>query len=184
MLKLIYNRGLLGIGMCRPAYLFRMARGESLMKFRLLVKLSELILGKVYSDDAPRADMYLPIWILALALVLFLGAVGMAVYAIVTLSVGFGIAALCCLGLGAAALLCWKNQTINMLSDDSFEYSTFLGNKKVYRFEDIVGLKRNSDSMTLIVNGGKVHIESCAQLTERFAERINEQLSGNSETTD
>lgn len=71
-----------------------------------------------------------------------------------------------------------------MLSDDSFEYSTFLGNKKVYRFEDIVGLKRNSDSMTLIVNGGKVHIESCAQLTERFAERINEQLSGNSETTD
>lgn len=31
------------------------------MKLKLIVKLGELILGKAYSEDEPRADMYLPI---------------------------------------------------------------------------------------------------------------------------
>lgn len=147
------------------------------MKLKLLVKIGELILGQSYSDEEPRADMYLPIWLLAFALALLVGGVAIAVCAIVFLSVVAAIVALVCLILGISALLCWKNQTIRMLSDDSFEYTTFLGNKREYRFSEIVGLKTNNDSMTLSVGNEKVHIESCAILTERLVERINQELS-------
>ncbi|MGM9557493.1 MAG: hypothetical protein ACI3VP_04480 [Oscillospiraceae bacterium] len=147
------------------------------MKLKLLVKIGELILGQSYSDEEPRADMYLPIWLLAFALALLVGGVAIAVCAIVFLSVVAAIVALVCLILGISALLCWNNQTIRMLSDDSFEYTTFLGNKRVYRFSEIVGLKTNNDSMTLSVGNEKVHIESCAILTERLVERINQELS-------
>lgn len=146
------------------------------MKLKLIVKLAELILREKYSEQEPRADMYLPIWLLAFAVVLLVGGVAIAIYAIVSLSVEWAICALVCIALGALALLCWKNQAIRMLSNDSFEYTTFLGNKKIYRFSEIVGLKRSSDSMTLLVGNEKVHIESCAILTERLVDRINQEL--------
>ena len=37
-------------------------------------------------------------------------------------------------------------------------------------------MRRNSDSMTLFVGEGKVHIESCAILSDRLVDRINKQL--------
>lgn len=146
------------------------------MKLKLIVKLGELILGKAYSEDAPRADMYLPIWLLSFALVLFVGGIAVGIYAVIALSIAAAVAAAVCLILGILALLCWKNQSIRMLSDDSFEYTTFLGNKREYRFSDITGLKRSSDSMTLFVGSGKVHIETCAILTDKLVERIDREL--------
>ena len=147
------------------------------MKLKLLVKLGELILGEVYSDDEPRADMYLPIWLLSFALVLLAGGTAVILLAIVFLSVPAAIVALASIILGTAALLCWKNQKILMLSDDSFEYTTFLGNKKVYLFSEIVDLKFGMDSMTLLMENGKVHIESSAIITERLVDRINKEMS-------
>ena len=146
------------------------------MKVKLLVKLGELILGTGFSDDEPRADMYLPVWLLAFAMLLLFGGVGIGICAIISLSGLAGVGAIACEGLGFLALLCWKNQAIRMLSDESFEYSTFLGNKTIYQFSDIKGLRENQDSMTLFVADGKVHIESCAIVTERLTKRINEQL--------
>lgn len=147
------------------------------MKFKLLVKVAALILGAAYREDEPRADMYLPIWILALALVLFLAAVGIILAAVLTaFSVGAIIAVMLCLLLGELALLCWKNQSIRMLSGDVFEYTTFLGSKKQYRFDAITMLRQNKDSMTLFVGKDKVHIESCAILSDRLVDRINKQL--------
>lgn len=150
------------------------------MKIKILVKLGELILGKAFSDEEPRADMYLPVWLLAFALVLLVGGVVFGICAVVLLSGVCALGAGFCLVFGIAELLCWRNQTVRMLPDDSFEYTTFLGNKKVYRFDDITGLKNNSDSMTLIVGKDKVHIESCALLTKRFVERLNRRLSESS----
>ena len=146
------------------------------MKLKLLVKLGELILGEAYSEDEPRADMFLPLWLLAFAIVMLVAGVAVGIYAAVELSVGAVVGAVVCLGLGIMALLCWKNQSIVVLSDESFEYSTFLGNKKEYRFQDITDLKQNNDSMTLFVGNEKVHIESCALLTDRLIELINAQL--------
>ncbi len=146
------------------------------MKLKILVKLGELILGEAYSEDEPRADMFLPLWLLAFAIIMLVAGVAVGIYAAVELSVGAVVGAVVCLGLGIMALLCWKNQNIVVLSDESFEYSTFLGNKKEYRFQDITDLRQNNDSMTLFVGNEKVHIESCALLTDRLIELINAQL--------
>lgn len=146
------------------------------MKIKILVWLCSLILGKEYSDDEPRADMYMPVWLLAFGMVLIGGSVALGVAFVITHVVGTIIAAAIAIAVGICAVLCWKNQSIIVLSDSTFEYTTFLGNKKVYQFKDIVGIKQNSDSMTMFVGNDKVHMESCAIMTQRLIDKINEQL--------
>lgn len=146
------------------------------MIIKLLVKIGTKILGRSFSNDQPRANMYLPLWLLAFGIVLILCGSGLAGYNFVNFSIGAVCGAIFLILLGVAAILCWKNQTILILPGDYFEYTTFLGNKKVYRFSDIIGLKSNNDSMTLLLKDGKVHIESCAIITDDLAERINAAL--------
>ena len=133
--------------------------------------------GTTLVDDKPRADMFLPAWIFTMGLfcIMFgviMGTVLIALQILVLMVVLAGMFVL----FGIAALMCWKNQIIRMLPNDTFEYSTFLGNKTVYRFSDIKGLKKNMDSITLFLANGKVHIESIAIVTDRLADRINKQL--------
>lgn len=116
----------------------------------------------------PRADMFLPKWLLIFGIVLLIGGV--------VLTFVFFPAALFCFALGAAAVLCWKNQTIRIISDSTFVYTTFLGRQREYRFSQIEGLRQNSDSMTLFVGGGKVHMESCACITQRLIDKLEEHL--------
>lgn len=136
---------------------------------------------KLFKKSAPlgpkRADMYLPLWLLIFGLLLVACGVGCGVYALVSFTVGFVIAAPICLILGITAILCWRNQKITILSDETFEYSTFLGKKTVYRFDEIKGIRKNSDSMTMFVGDGKVHIESAAVMTKALTERLNRQLA-------
>ncbi|MGN0517624.1 MAG: DUF6560 family protein [Acutalibacteraceae bacterium] len=143
---------------------------------KILVRIGAWILGESFSDKDMRADMYLPIWILSFGVILIVAGIVVGIYAVFHFSVAAVIGVVCCLGLGVAALMCWKNQTIKILSNDSFEYSTFLGNKKIYYFNQITSLRMNNDSMTLFVGGDKVHIESCAILSERFVQRVDEVL--------
>jgi hypothetical protein len=146
------------------------------MKLKLLVKLGEWILGSAFSLDEPRADLFLPIRILALSLALLVAGAVMIVVAVLKASVVGGIGAVGAIALGIGALLCWKNQKIQVISEETFEYTTFLGNKKTYHFRDITGLFRNKDSMTLMVAGEKVHMESSAIISDRLAEAISKQL--------
>lgn len=149
------------------------------MKFKFFssVRPGRISGGTFLVDDKLRADMFLPVWLLGLGIlfVMFGGIFGIVMIA---LGCAFPLiilfAALIALGIGA--ILCWKNQTIRMLPNDSFEYSTFLGNKRVYRFSEILGFRENSDSFTLYVGDGKVHIESCAIMSARLEDRINKQL--------
>ena len=145
----------------------------------LLSAIAERVLGEPYSRDEPRADMYLPLWIFGLGLFLLVCCIAAVVCAVVIPSLAAAIAALVCFILAAAAMLCWKNQSARMLSDDEFEYKTFLGNTRRYSFSQITRLKQNPDSCTLFVGKEKIHIETCAILTDRFIERINRQLSEN-----
>ena len=144
---------------------------------KLLVFIGSLILGREFSREEPRADMYLPLWILAFGLALIGIALVLGVCSALSLSVPALIAAASCLPLGIGAVLCWKNQTVRVLPNDAFEYTTFLGRKTVYRFSDIRGLRKNQDSMILLVGSGKVHMESCAIISQRLADRINRQLA-------
>ena len=146
------------------------------MKFKLLIKLGEWILGKACPDGEMRADMFLPIKLLAFSVVLVMAGIAIGVYAFLNSSLGAAVGACIALALGVGALLCWKNQTITVLNDEEFEYCTFLGKKIVYRFSDIRLIRKNNDSMTMFVGNGKVHIESMAILSDRLIGLINKQL--------
>lgn len=146
------------------------------MIIRILVKIGEKILGMGVKDDEPRADMFLPDWLLAFGMVLIVGGLGFGIFAAVTFNIIMLAIAVCALLLGVVAVMCWKNQTIRVISQEKFEYTTFLGHTKSFRFDEIRGLKQNSDSMTLYVGNDKVHIETCAVFTDRLADLLDQAL--------
>lgn len=146
------------------------------MKLKILVKIVEKLLGMTNSGDAPRADMYLPERLLAMVLVALAGGTACGIYAIFSHAVWAIVCAVLGIVLGVLALLCWKNQSIHVISDEQFTYTTMFGNSHTYSFADIQGLRKNQDSMTLFVAGKKVHIESMAVLSERLVNHINEAL--------
>ncbi len=143
------------------------------MKLKILTFIITKILGMSDWGDKPRADMFLPDWILGLGLALAAFALGGTVAYIFIGELIVLLLALACAVLSPAAIMCWKNQTITVLDENRFEYSTFLGTKKVYYFSDIRGIRRNSDSLTLFVGEDKVHIEAAAIMSTRLADRIN-----------
>jgi len=145
--------------------------------FKLLIKLGTAILEKIAPEDGPRADMFLPRKFQVLSVALIAIGVGLGVFSIFNFLVWAVVAAPICVVLGISLFLCWRNQKITVLSDEAFEYSTFLGKKTIYRFCDIKGIRKNNDSMTMFVGDGKVHIESAAIITKELADRINRQLA-------
>ena len=108
-------------------------------------------------------DMYLPAWLLGLAVIFFAAAVLCVIFIHdrLLMSPCAGICAL----VGIAAALCWNNQWIEVINEEEFVYSSMFGRKMTYRFADIVEVKKNADSQDLIFSDGKVHIESCAVIS-------------------
>ena len=125
----------------------------------------------------PRADMYLPNKLLAMSIVFDIAAVVCLVMAFTEETPALGIGVLLFAILGVCAFLCWKNQSIRILDAHTFEYTTFLGEKREYRFADIERVRRNADSMTLYVGGDKVHIESMVYISTELTEKFNEALA-------
>lgn len=142
--------------------------------FRLIAALITRLLG--VDEEAERADMHLSNHSLGLA-----GASFIYVFVLVAIYINTkewfylvlgGVFLLCFIGI----LLCYKNQRIYVLSDEEFQYSTFLGNKKIYRFDQITALRKNRDSLTLFLGKNKVHIESSAVMSDRLKALIIEQF--------
>ena len=145
------------------------------MKLKILVKIMEKLLGMTDNGDEPRADMFLPDRLLAMSIIFLAGGIVSIVLAI-TSSVTWAIGVIICFAFGIAALLCWKNQSIHIISEEQFTYTTMFGKTRTYSFSDIQGLRKNQDSLTLFVAGEKVHIESMAILSERLVQQINNAL--------
>ncbi len=120
-------------------------------------------------------DVYLPGWVLGLGIFLLLVAVGCIVLGFLV-SLYALIGTVICLGLGIAAVLCWKNQWIQVVNDREFLYSTMFGRQSRHSFSEIRDLKLNTDSMSLILDDQKVHVEACAVVSDRFGEIINKQF--------
>lgn len=146
------------------------------MRGKLVIRLATMLLGTVYKEDEPRADMCLPLKLLASGFVMILAAIGFATAFVFTLNLWTLGVAIPSLIIGILAIICWKNQTIQIISNDKFEYTTFLGNKHTYYFKDITGLRQNPDSITIFVAGKKVHIEKMAYTSDRLIHLINQGL--------
>ena len=149
------------------------------MKFKLLVKLIEKLLGVADDGEDPRADVFLPDKLLAMSLVFILVGIGCGVYAAFNFAVWAVIG--CALGfiLGIFAMLSWKNQRIYVISEEQFTYTTMFGRTHTYSFSDIQGFRKNNDSLTIFVAGKKVHIESMALISERFITLVDKALEKN-----
>lgn len=146
------------------------------MKLKTLVRAIEALLGMKDHGDEPRADMYLPDPLMIFGVFLLAVGVGLFMVGIIIFNLWLIAAAVAVAALGAAAVMCWKNQTVRMISDEKFEYTTFLGNTYTYYFSDIEGIRKNSDSLTLFVGGKKVHIESMAVMSSRLSDAIESAL--------
>ena len=146
------------------------------MKLKILVKIVEKLLGMETKGDKPRADMFMSERLLAMALVFLAAGTAGIIVTIVKFAVWAIVVAVVGTVMGIFALLCWRNQTIHVISDEEFTYTTMFGNTKTYAFSDIQGLRRNQDSMTLFVKNEKVHIESMAVMTKRLVDLINQAL--------
>lgn len=148
------------------------------MKFRLLTLLITKLLG--VDEEAKKADMHLPEWIAGFGLASILGGFILVALSIIGENIPFLIFGIIFFVIAPFALLCYKNQRIYILSEDEFEYSTFLGNKKIYKFANIKKLRANKDSMTMFIDDGelhKVHIESSAVMSQRLIDHINKALA-------
>lgn len=147
-----------------------------LLVVALLSAALTLLTGKKGRD----ADMYLPSRALSMGLAMLICGILLGARASLTAAdkytVVFYILSAVTVVAGIAALMCWKNQKVYVLSDTEFTYTTFLGRTYTYRFDEIVALRRNRDSMTLVLQYGKVHIESMAVLSDRFKEKIISRL--------
>lgn len=127
-------------------------------------------------EEAEKADMHLSNRALALSLTSVLAVFILIARFFTTDDWVYLIFAAAFLLIAIFILLCYRNQRIYILSDEEFQYTTFLGNKKIYKFDDITALRKNRDSLTLFVGKNKVHIESSAVLSERLKALIIKQF--------
>lgn len=150
------------------------------MQLKLIVKIIEKLFGVTMGDNEPRADMYLPERLLAMSLISLAIGVACAGYSIIQFTALPIVLAVLFIILGVLAFICWKNQSIHIISDEQFTYTTMFGNTRTYAFSDIQGLRKNQDSLTLFVAGEKIHIESMAIISDCLASAINSALTPDS----
>lgn len=146
------------------------------MKLKILLKLLEKVFGMTSNDDEPKADMYMPDRLFGMSLILVGLGTGCAVFSFFRFKSWLIVCAVLGFVLGIASFLCWRNQSIRVISDKQFTYTTMFGNTYTYNFYDIQGLRRNNDSLTLYVDGKQVHIDSMAILSDRLVDLVNEAL--------
>ena len=128
-------------------------------------------------DDKARADMFLPVWLLMFGIMsCVMGALMLIIFLFNRLPFVPFIFALTLLATGIFLILLWKNHSIRILSEDTFEFKNFYGSKRVYRFSDIKTMRKGIDCKVLIVGDAKISIDSSAILSEELKNRIQTQL--------
>ncbi len=147
------------------------------MKFKLLVALVEQLIIGASSEEEHRADMYQSPRTLSGGIVLCLASIVIALYAYVTSKTLWGAFAALALVLGITAIVSWRNETIRIVSETSFEHSNFWGAKKEYQFSEITSMRQNRDSYTLFLGSKKIRIEASAYMSEQFIQKLNEALA-------
>ena len=81
---------------------------------KLLSRIAELASGEPYSEDEPRADMVLPLRVLAFGLFSLVCGIASAVYAAATAETAMAVFALIFFIAAVLLTLAWRNQTARM----------------------------------------------------------------------
>lgn len=126
----------------------------------------------------PRADMFLPKWILVSAILLCIISVLNLVLVILMEDWDLFYNVMTDIPIGIILFLCWRNQTIKILDEDTFRYTTFWGKKYIYQFSRIKRIRVGLAGITLVTPKGKpnIPIEGAARVTRPLAEKLNMQL--------
>jgi hypothetical protein len=128
------------------------------------------------SETDRKADMQAPRKVAVFGIAMVLSGIFLAVIAILSLTWSMLFFAFFSFVSAAVAFLSYKFCRIFVLSDTEFQYTTFLGKKKIYKFEHIRWVKSNYDSRVIVLVDGKIHIESNAILSERLKVLFNKEL--------
>lgn len=128
-------------------------------------------------DDKTRADMFLPVHLLFFGIMIcVMGTSTLIIFLVNRLPFVPVFFALALLATGTFTILLWKNHSIRILSEDTFEFKNFYGSKRVFHFSDIKGMRRGIDCKVLLVGDAKILIDSSAILSEELRARIHTQL--------
>ena len=145
------------------------------MNFDFIIKSVDKLLR--ISEKDKKADMQLPDRVAFFGIAMTFCGVFLIIIAIIAIAPFMLFFSILSLLVATFAFLCYKFQRIHILSDEEFEYSTFLGKKKIYKFEHVRAVRVNADSRTLIFSNGRINIESNAILSERLRLLFNKELA-------
>ena len=144
------------------------------MKFTFITDAVDKILR--ISEKEKNADMRLPTKVSAFGVAMTFCGLFLVIISIISSAFAMLFFALLSFLIAAFAFLCYKFQRIYILSETEFEYTTFWGKKKIYKFEHIRAIKTNTDSHVLIFTKGRINIETSAILSEKLKILFNKEL--------
>ena len=128
------------------------------------------------SEEDKKADMQLPPKIAAFGVTTAIAGLFLIIISIITSVWSMLIFAAIAFLVSAFAFLCYKFRRIFVLSDTEFSYTNFFGRMRIYKFEHIRGIKMSSESHTLIMNLGRIRIESPNIISDRLRSLFNKEL--------
>ena len=123
-----------------------------------------------------RGDMYQPSSLLTLSIILLL--ISAACVASVTASFNIFslLIALVFAALAVFMFLIWKNLKIKIVSKTQFESISILGKSKIYDFDDIKGLKKNTYVSWLYVGEDKLPVLPSTVISPKLIKYIDKAM--------
>ena len=128
------------------------------------------------NEKDKKADMQLPVRVAFFGVAMAFCGLFLTIIALFSATWSMLLFAFFALAVSAYSFLSYKFQRIHVLSDTEFEYTTFLGKRKIYRFEHIRAIKSNSESHILILVDGRINVEPNTVMSERLKQLFNKEL--------
>lgn len=129
------------------------------------------------SEEDKKADMQLPTRIAAFGVVMTFAGIVLIILSIITNVLSMLALAFIAFLVAAFAFLCYKFRRIHVLSETEFSFTNFWGRKRIYNFNHIRGDRISSESHTLIMNLGRIRIESANIMSDRLKRLFNKELA-------
>ena len=142
-----------------------------------MIKLIEKVLGIPEHGDSPRSDLMLSNSIVYIGVIVFFVGIAIFVLNLINFNSSMVIASLLVLAFATYTIMWWRNKTITIIDNHSFQVSSTFGKVKTYRFEDISGYEKSYNYFTIFVGKEKFNIDETSLMTQRLKTRFNKALN-------